>query len=144
MARPMLHLGLRTTFDRAGMPSRPSWALETAKKEQLTALPGVEDKCFRVADIRRRATLPTVDEEGAWAAWESFRLQARVDEDNGAVWVLLTKLAINEDFSRVSSTKRWLYFDEFMADYPKTMQVLRPMDEACYCRVQRESWMEDD
>lgn len=144
MARPMPHLGPRTPFIRAGMPPRPEWAPDSAKKEQLTARPGVEDKCFTVADYRREATAPTIHEEGTWVAWESFRLQARVNEDGGAVWVLLIKLASNGDFTRISSTKRWLYFEEFMADYPKTAQVLRPVDEACYRRVQWEGWMGDD
>jgi hypothetical protein len=145
MAWPASFTGARTIHDPTTNPARPSWAPEGETTTELSELPEQDlPEVLSVADIRRHALTAAKQRYGDWARWESLRVKARVNRDDGCVWVLLQRIGADAGLTRVVLRERWLYFEEFLHNYPRAAQVVRPVSEGCYQAVQWEGWMEDD
>lgn len=128
---------VRIIDDSANNPTGPTWAPEG---ETVIELIGVTERdqpeMLIVADICRDAIPPTLQQlHGDWVRWERITLKARVNHEDGAVWLLLQKKVKSTSMTRVVIRDRWLYFEEFVQNYPRAAQAMRPVSDRCFVAV---------
>lgn len=119
----------RTLFDSRNRPVLPAWASATPVITELRE-PAEHNQAENYIEIVYQSPRPTIqspkfrEKFSNDARWEERRLLARVDTDTENVWLVLEVIWMNKDWTEGQIVETWHFFDEFMANYPKTCMLL--------------------